>query len=40
MTISQPSDLMSIAISRSAQYLRKASTNIRWLLSIVNPLPP
>jgi hypothetical protein len=31
---------MSIAISRSAQYLRKASTNVRWLLSIIYLLPP
>ena len=37
MTISQPSARTSTAMARFAQYCLTASTNIRWLLSIVNP---
>jgi hypothetical protein len=37
MTISQPSARTSTAMARFAQYPVTASTNIRWLLSIVKP---
>src|SRR5438128_7479028 len=38
MTMSQPCDLSSIEMPCSAQYFLTASTKVRWLLSISNPV--